>query len=149
MRNHTFFLLAAVLLLASPLPAQDPPPDLIEAVSKVLRFVGPEYRLSPEDGQWGLAFGIFGEHERKELRFRASAGYTYVIAGTGDEDAEDLDICVYDPLGDEVQCDQSRDKVPIVEFRARRSGEHRAVLRLYRSQLGFAFAGMAVLRKAD
>ncbi|MCY4594094.1 MAG: hypothetical protein OXC19_04770 [Bryobacterales bacterium] len=150
MYKHRFLRLTlGVALLGVPITSLGQSSDLADAITRVLSWLDRGYQLVPETGQWGLAYGLFEEGERKVLRFDAIAGHSYRIAGAGDEDATDLDICVYDSDGDEVDCDASTDNIPVVEFTARRSGTFRAVMRLYKSDLGIAFAGMAVLRKTD
>lgn len=138
-------LATPALLLTSPdsLEAQ----SIGDAIIDVLEWVDEGYELLPEMGQWGLVFGWFAEGEEKEISFAVTAGQTYMIAGGGDDNSEDLDICVYDSSGAQVDCDQLTDNFPLVEFTAEATGTYRAVLDAYSVTGGTTYAGMAILRK--
>ena len=109
--------------------------------------VDDEYSLVPDYGQWGVVVGWFSEGEEKEIRFDVSAGESYKIAGQGDRNVSDLDICVYDSVGREVGCDELADAIPLVTFTASRSGTYRAVLTAYSLESFTAYAGMILLRR--
>jgi len=121
--------------------------DINEAVTDVLEWLDKGYELIPEMGQWGLVFGWFSEGEDKEIRFGVTAGESYMIAGGGDSNAEDLDICVYDSFGEELECDTLTDNFPVVEFTATSSGTFRAVLNAFALSGSTSNAGMAILRR--
>ena len=139
-------LTVGVLMVVRPpvLEAQDQ--SIVEAVVEVLEWLDDDYTLVPEFGQWGMAFGWFSEGEEKEMEFTVSAGDRYLIAGGGDADADDIDICVYDDYGFEVECDVGTDSFPVVSFRASSSGTYRAVLTAYSLNGRTAYAGMALLK---
>ena len=109
--------------------------------------VDDDYDLVPEFGQWGVLIGWFSQDERKETTFRVQAGEHYRIAGAGDGTVTDLDICVYDEDGREVQCDEAIDNIPLIMFTAASSGAYRAVLRAYELDAFTAYAGMTLLRR--
>ena len=109
--------------------------------------VDEDYSLVPDYGQWGVVVGWFSEGEEKEIRFEVAAGESYKIAGQGDRNVEDLDICVYDSGGREVACDELVDAIPLVTFTAPRSGTYRAVLTAYSLESLTAYAGMILLRR--
>ena len=139
---------AAALLAVLPTPAQTQ--SLKGAVDDVLGWVNlkaEDYEAIPEMGQWGMTFGWFAEGEEKELLFTATKGKSYFIAGGGDENSEDLDICVYDPKGTKIECDTATDDVPLVTFTASQSGTYRATLKAYDIDGSTSFAGMVLLRK--
>jgi len=120
------------------------------AVEDVLGWVElkqADYETIPEMGQWGMTFGWFAEGEDKELQFTATKGKSYFIAGGGDSNSKDLDICVYDPKGTELKCDTATDDVPLVTFDANQSGTYRATLKAYSIEGNTTFAGMVILRK--
>jgi hypothetical protein len=145
--------LPSVLLLASGLsalvaaPAPASAQSISDAIDDVLEWLDEGYELVPEHGQWGLVFGWFAESEEKELRFTVTSGEAYMIAGGGDANSEDLDICVYDQYGDEIECDVLTDNYPLVSFTAAATGTYRAVLTAYALSGSTSYAGMAVLRK--
>jgi hypothetical protein len=140
-------LLAAGLLTFGVAPAPTSAQSISDAIDEVLDWLDDGYELIPEHGQWGLVFGWFAESEEKELRFNVTAGETYMIAGGGDANSEDLDICVYDQHNDEIECDVLTDNYPLVTFTAERAGTYRAVLTAYALSGSTSYAGMAVLRE--
>jgi len=139
---------AALLLTASSAltPRDAGAQDVGEAIMEVLEWLDEGYQLIPEAGQWGLVFGWFAESEEKEVRFNVTAGQSYMLAGGGDENSADLDICVYDQYGDEIQCDTLADNFPVVQFNAPSSGTYRAVLTAFSLSGATSYAGMAILR---
>ena len=127
--------LVLVFLLAPPtIEAQALYDDsLVEAVIDVLEWLeDDDYTLAREFGQWGLVFGWFSEGEEEGLiDFDVTAGERYMIAGGGDDNVEDIDICVYDETGREVRCDTATDNFPLVSFIAHSTGTWRATLIAY------------------
>ena len=133
------------VLVTSPAPAHAQ--SISDAIDDVLEWLDEGYELVPEQGQWGLVFGWFAESEEKELRFTVTSGESYMIAGGGDANSEDLDICVYDQNGEEIECDVLTDNYPLVSFTAAATGTYRAVLTAYALTGSTSYAGMAVLRE--
>ena len=147
MRECLVAALIALLVAGAGLASQRD--DTVDAIENVLDWIDDDFLLVPENGQWGLVFGLFAEGEEKEIRFNVTSGETYRVAGGGDNDAEDLDICVYDQFGSQIGCDTLVDNIPLVEFTAQSSGTFRAVLTAYELTAGSAYAGMAILRQLD
>lgn len=141
----SLLLAAALATFAAPAPTSAQ--SVSDAIDDVLDWLDEGYDLIPENGQWGLVFGWFSESEEKELSFDVTSGQTYMIAGGGDANSEDLDICVYDDHGDEVECDVLTDNYPLVTFTASGTGTYRAVLTAYALSGSTSYAGMAVLRE--
>lgn len=146
-RWSSALLLAIGLTAFAAAPAPTSAQSISDAIDEVLDWLDEGYDLIPEHGQWGLLFGWFSESEEKEIRFNVTSGETYMIAGGGDANSEDLDICVYDQYNDEVECDVLTDNYPLVSFTAERSGTYRAVLTAYSLSGSTSYAGMAVLRE--
>jgi len=140
---------AAALLVVLPgrAEAQLSLKDALDDVMGWVSLKAEDHEAIPEMGQWGMTFGWFAEGEEKELRFTATKGKSYFIAGGGDDNSKDLDICVYDPKGAEVECDTATDDVPLVTFDASQSGTYRVVLKAYDIDGTTTFAGMVLLRK--
>jgi hypothetical protein len=147
LRWTSALLLAAGLVVFAATPAPTSAQSISDAIDDVLDWLDEGYDLIPEHGQWGLVFGWFAEDEEKELRFEVTSGESYMIAGGGDANSEDLDICVYDHHGDEVECDVLTDNYPLVSFTASASGSYKAVLTAYALSGSTSYAGMAVLRQ--
>ena len=145
LRYPTLFV---VLTFVSALTAREASAqDVGEAIIDVLEWLDEGYELIPEEGQWGLVFGWFAEGEEKEIRFNVTSGESYLIAGGGDANSDDLDVCVYDQYGDEIECDTLTDNFPLVEFTAESNGTFRAVLNAYSLSGSTSYAGMAILRQ--
>lgn len=140
-------VLAAGLVVFAAAPTPTNAQSISDAVDDVLEWLDEGYELIPEHGQWGLVFGWFAESEEKELRFTVTSGESYMIAGGGDANSEDLDICVYDQYDDEIECDVLTDNYPLVSFTAAATGTYRAVLTAYALSGSTSYAGMAVLRE--
>ncbi|HUP51323.1 MAG TPA: hypothetical protein VM198_02515 [Longimicrobiales bacterium] len=140
-------VLAAGLVVFAAAPTPTNAQSISDAIDDVLEWLDEGYELIPEHGQWGLVFGWFAESEEKELRFTATSGESYMIAGGGDANSEDLDICVYDQYDDEIECDVLTDNYPLVSFTAAATGTYRAVLTAYALSGSTSYAGMAVLRE--
>lgn len=142
-------VLVSLALLVPPSAASAQEATILDVVSGLLDWLElqDDYSLVPEYGQWGLLIGWFGEGEAKETRFEVEAGQDYYLAGEGDANVEDLDICVYNELGSEVECDRLTDAIPLVSFTARSSGTYRAVLTAYDLDAATGYAGMILLRR--
>lgn len=147
-RHAIAFLLplAFTLTRADEAVAQLSPRDAVGRVLQWLDMYGEEYAPVPESGQWGLVFGWFEEGEAKELSFSATGGKVYRVAGAGDANSQDLDLCVYDGSGQELACDTGTDNIPLVTFTAKSTGRYRVVLTAYRISGNSTFAGMVLLR---
>lgn len=66
------------------------------------------------------------------------------------EHCTDVDICVYGPEGNRIDCDTLEDNVPIVGFMAETDGAYRAVMTAASvAGGGTSYAGMVVLRIPD
>ena len=143
-------ILVLVFLLAPPTLEGQAGYDesLVEAVVDVLEWLeDDDYTLAREFGQWGLVFGWFYEGEEKDVSFNVTVGDRYMIAGGGDDNVEDIDICVYDETGREVRCDTATDNFPLVSFIAHSTGTWRATLIAYSLNGPTAYAGMALLHE--
>ncbi len=148
-RNAIVGLTAAVALLALPgeARAQASLKDAMDDVMDWVNLKAADYEALPEMGQWGMMFGWFAEGEEKALRFEVTKGKSYFIAGGGDSNSKDLDICVYDAQGREIECDTATDDIPLVTFDAAQSDTYRVVLKAYDVEGSTTFAGMVILRK--
>ena len=127
-----------------------------EAVSRVVELLfvsagefGDEIPHSP--GTWSLVVARFARGDSREIAIPAKAGEEYSVMGNTESVRTDIDICIYGPAGDLVDCDDSVvDSVPIVIFTAESEGTYRAVMTAASVVGGgTAFAGMVVLRELD
>ena len=100
---------------------------------------------------WSLVIARFAKGDSREVAVPAKAGEVYqVIGASGSFSGTDIDICIYDPGGDSVDCDTLPDDYPVVSFTARTEGTYRAVMTAASIEGGGTeFAGMVVLRYVD
>ena len=101
-------LLMACLLVPSGLVAQTEADR--ESVNRVVQSLladsgqlGDEIPHSP--GAWSLVIARFADGDSREVQIPARAGEEYMVSGYAESHRADVDICVYDPAGDPVDCD--------------------------------------------
>ena len=147
-------LLLVCLALPTHLAAQTPADR--EAVSRVMEslLVGAgEYTEIPHSpGTWSVMIARFAKGDSREIAIPAEAGQDYRVIGATESGwtGTDIDICIYGPGGNPVDCDTLEDDYPIVFFTAKTAGTYRAVLTAVSVEGGgTAFAGMVVLREFD
>ena len=153
-RLQLFSVLLACLALPTHLAAQTVADR--ESVSRVVELLfvsagefGDEIPHSP--GTWSLVVARFAKGDSREIAIPAEAGEEYWVMGTTESVRTDIDICIYGPAGDLVDCDDSVvNSNPIVIFTAKTEGTYRAVMTAASVVGGgTAFAGMVVLRELD
>ena len=143
-------LLMACLLVPSGLVAQTEADR--ESVNLVVQRLladagqlGDEIPHSP--GAWSLVIARFAEGDSREVRIPARAGEEYLVSGYAESHRADVDICVYDPAGDPVDCDTLMDRYPVAAFTAKTEGAYRAVMTAASVEGGgTSFAGMIVVK---
>ena len=148
-------LIAALLATVTATPAAAQTLADRESVNEVVELLlasagalGDEIPHSP--GTWNIAIARFAKGDSREVVLRASAGERYTVMGATPGFGTDIDICVYGPAGDPIDCDKLDDSVPVVGFRAEMDGTYRAVLTAASvGGGGTAFAGMIVVRDID
>ena len=100
-------------------------------------------------GGWGLVIARFAKGDMREIEIPANSGEIYQVMGASELDGTDVDICVYAPGGDRLNCDTLEDNIPVVGFTATTDGIYRAVMSAASvEQPGTSYAGMVVLRIA-
>ena len=88
--------------------------------------------------------------DSREVLIPAKAGEEYLVSGAAESFRADVDICVYDPAGDPVDCDTLPDYLPVVAFTAKMGGTYRAVMTAASVEEGDTyFAGMKVVKVPD
>ncbi len=143
-------LLLACLLVPSGLVGQTEADR--ESVNRVVERLladagqlGDEIPHSP--GAWSLVIARFAEGDSREVRIPARAGEEYLVSGYAESHRADVDICVYDPAGDPVDCDTLMDRYPVAAFTAKTEGAYRAVMTAASVEGGgTSFAGMIVVK---
>ena len=127
-----------------------------ESVARVIDQLIPSNReragveLARYPGTWSLVIARFAEGYSREVAFSAEASEECWVIGATESLGTDIDICIYGPAGDQVDCDTLDDRVPVVVFTARTAGRYRAVMTVASEEGGgTSFAGMIVLRELD
>ena len=126
-----------------------------ESVNRVVKLLlasagdlGDEIPHSPET--WSRVIARFAKGDSREGPIPAGAGEKYKVVGATESFGTDIDICIYGPAGDQVDCDTLDDSVPVAGFTAETEGTYRAVMTAASVDGGgTSFAGMIVLRNLD
>ena len=121
---------------------------VVEALLTFAGGMGDEIPHNPE--AWSLAIARFAKGDSREVAISAKAGENYEVNGVAESLGADVDICIYGPAGDPVDCDTLEDSFPIVSFTAKTEGTYRAVMTAVSVEGGgTSFAGMIVLRRLN
>ena len=98
-------------------------------------------------GTWSLVVARFAKGDSREVPIPAGAAETYRVVGATESPGTDIDICIYGPAGDQVDCDTLDDSIPVVIFTAESEGTYKAVMTAASVEGGgTSFAGMIVKR---
>ena len=97
-------------------------------------------------GTWSVVIAKFTKGDSRAIEIPAKVGERYHVIGSSESYETDVDICAYDPEGDQLMCDTEEDNFPVVTFSARTEGVYRAVMTAASVEGGKSFAGMVVLR---
>ncbi len=101
--------------------------------------------IAPLPGVWSVAIARFAKGDSREIVFPATVGEWYSVEGVSEAVGTDVDICVYGPEGDQIDCDTLDDNVPIVSFTAEMDGVYRAVMTAASVEGGgMSYAGMTL-----
>jgi hypothetical protein len=74
-------------------------------------------------------------------------GDRYALLGSGDEDAQDVDISINDSNNERVAADTDNDPKAVVEFEPKQTGKYTIILKLHKSRKNASFCALAILRK--
>ena len=121
-----------------------------EVVRRLLSVTGDwDLGLDGFGNFWTMAVGRFGHKDSKEIQFEIDAvgDHHGVIGRTESMFLVDIDICVYDPNGTEVGCDEYEDSGPGVFFYSEVKGTYRAVMTGFSPDGDVEYAGMLVLKE--
>ena len=127
----------------------------IRSVVDLLFLNAPNPELSGDEvarhpGIWSVVIARFAKGDSREIEIPAKVGEWYQVDGASDSDGTDVDICIYGPEGDQIDCDTDEDNFPIVGFIAETDGVHRAVMTAASVEGGgTSFAGMVVFRVSE
>lgn len=127
----------------------------IHSVVDLLFLNADDPELSPDDvarhpGIWSVVIARFAKGDSRQIEIPAKVGEWYRVEGASDSAGADVDICIYGPEGDQIDCDTGEDNFPIESFRAASDGVYRAVLTAASVEGGgTSFAGMVVFRVTD
>ena len=125
-----------------------------ESVAKVIEqlfsLAGKEKNgLARLPGTWSVVIAQFAKGDSRQIEIPAKAGERYQVIGGSESYETDIDICVYGPQRNPVDCDTLEDNYPIVFFTTKTAGVYRAVMTAASVEGGTAYAGMIVLTDMD
>jgi hypothetical protein len=91
--------------------------------------------------------GSLDEGEQESMTAGLRSGVEYMILGVCDNDCSDLDLRLYDELGNEVDIDLEVDDYPIVNATPSRSGEYRIEVAMVTCATEPCFFGVGIFSK--
>src|SRR5690606_18266949 len=90
------------------------------------------FKLDGEALPRNVVIGALPNEGTIVLELSLSAGATYFIVGVCDEDCDDMDMSLLDPVDGEALAEDSEDdSVPLLEFVAPRTGEYYLSVTMY------------------
>lgn len=128
MKIRTFAALLAIAPLAAcpgnAGPSSGPSPD-----ATVTRLIAAAGQLARERGYspstTAPATGALNNGTQEDVGITLNQGREYLMVGMCDGDCSDMDLQLFDPSGNKIAEDVLDDDVPVLEFRAAASGNHR------------------------
>lgn len=129
--------------------AQDPSEYVGQAVGRLAGSIINASREADVGYNDGLSlFGAFMEKGTSTaLSQELLPGRTYLIAGSGDDDATDVDLEIFYPDGRLAASDTEVDALPVVAFTPTQRGYYSIKLELHEGQTRTSFCAMAILRE--
>ncbi|RMG22671.1 MAG: hypothetical protein D6730_15995 [Bacteroidetes bacterium] len=138
----TVFALFAVLASTwQPLSAQN---DIVE---KQVMQIGLLLALDGYELTHEIEYDNLNEGRYDNYYFSLRQGWSYKIYAVCDGDCGDIDICLFDENGNEIDCDETSDDTPIVSVTPRWSGRFRLWVKMYDCDISPCRFGMAVFGK--
>jgi hypothetical protein len=113
---------------------------ILEAFSSVAEDEG----YAPTGDDWVSALD---EGESEDQLVKLGGGADYALVAVCDEDCGDMDLAIYDPMGDLVAEDTETDAVPVLEIHGARSGEYRVEVRMYQCSSEPCFYAMGLFKR--
>lgn len=150
MKRTSFAFLPVLFLLALPAPAAAQ--RYLDTVNRQLDVFSTqmgEAEFQPDAGalQNHSLTGVLPRDGSFGVILQLTAGRTYRIMGVCDEDCEDLDLSLFaaDDLESALAEDVGTDDVPLVEWRAQRTGPHLLHVKLPVCTTSLCYFGVRVV----
>ena len=124
--------------------------ESVRAVVEGLFDLAEEYgdSIPHHSSAWSVVIGRFAKGDTKQIEIPMVAGERYQIWGQSESRDTDVDICVFNPQGQRVDCDTEEDNVPLIWLlEATVDGVYRVVMTAASVDGGTSFAGMVVLKR--
>jgi hypothetical protein len=126
-----------LLLLASVAQGQDVVRKQVLNVGLTLASEG--YELTHD-----IKFASLNDGRYDSYYFTLDRGTSYKICAVCDEDCGDLDLCIFDENGNEIECDESDDDLPIVSVSPKWTGRFRLWVKMYDCDIDPCRFGIAI-----
>lgn len=91
-----------------------------------------------------IKFASLNDGRSDSYYFTLDRGNAYKIYAVCDEDCGDLDLCIYDENGNEIECDESSDDLPIVSVSPKWTGRFRLWVKMYDCSINPCRFGIAI-----
>ncbi len=131
------FCLAAVLAPNKALAQQSSVYDQLVAISELMLNEG--YSKSHD-----FEVDYLNEDETDSYNITLRKGVTYKIVAVCDNDCEDIDLCMWDENGNQIDCDETEDDYPIMEVTPRWTGTFSFRVTMYDCGNNPCYFGIAV-----
>lgn len=140
-RVRTILLLAVFALLSTGAKAQSSSVyDQLVRISETMIEQG--YSKSHD-----FEVDDLNEDESDRYTVTLQKGTTYKIIAVCDNDCQDIDLCLFDENGNEIDCDTTEDDVPIVEATPKWTGEFTIKVTMYHCGVEPCYFGIGVYKE--
>lgn len=144
MKKQILTAFTVLFLLVSFFPkkllAQDVVAEQILTVSYVMALDG--YKPTHD-----VKYASLYNGRRENYYFTLNSGWYYQIVAVCDSDCGDIDMCLYNENGGEIDCDTTTDDKPIVTARPKWTGRFRLNVNMYDCNINPCKFGIAVYGK--
>lgn len=127
-------------LVPANLLAQDVVEDQVLRIGLLLALEN--YELTHD-----IKFASLYNGRSDDYYFSLSKGWQYQIIAVCDGDCGDIDLCLYDEYGGEIDCDTASDDKPMVAATPRWTGRFRLRVKMYDCRINPCKFGIAVFGK--
>ena len=137
----TMFLFSVFLMsfgLSNRLNAQ------YDIVEKQVLQIGVLLALDGFELTHDVKFASLYDNRYDNYYFSLNRGVDYKIYAACDGDCGDIDLCLYDENGNEIDCDETSDDKPLVEVRPKWTGRFRLKVTMYDCRINPCKFGIGV-----
>lgn len=94
-----------------------------------------------------ITYASLNDNRYDNYYFTLDRGWDYKIYAVCDGDCGDIDLCLFDENGNEIDCDETTDDKPLVSVSPRWTGRFRLKVTMYECRINPCRFGIAVFGK--